>query len=220
MPRLPMPPTDSNIYDKNVKEQQAALGRFVEEFELMIHEIREVCIEQLCNGLGSKEREHLIEIAFHHQAMTAKPLYDIMRAIIAEIVGNRSSFHFAKREQFKSLLGHIENEVTRLYSKRNELLHGTWFIGFVSRDDPHAEKFKIQKFKTSADGLISAKELPKSTPELSKLADRCDDARTWIGHVDWCIRNEESLSDYFKREEKTWFFRRVLQGEWTTLPRT
>jgi hypothetical protein len=52
----------------------------------MVNEVREICIESVCKGVRSSERERLVEIPFHHQNMTAKPFFDIMRAIIAEIV--------------------------------------------------------------------------------------------------------------------------------------
>lgn len=42
MPRLPMPPTNEASYQKNTKEQYEMLGRFVEAFELMVNEVREI----------------------------------------------------------------------------------------------------------------------------------------------------------------------------------
>jgi hypothetical protein len=218
MPYLPMPRTDEEAIAKNAKEQFEALGRFVEAFELMVNEVRETCIERVCAGIGSSKREQLIEISFHHQAMTAKPLYDIMRAIIAEIVNNPDNPHHADNASFRSLLGYIEGEYNHLYSKRNELLHGTWLIGYVSDDDPNASQFDIRKYKTTADGLKRATELPKNAPELLGLRDRCDVLRTWIGHVDFCLQNANRLSDFFKREDKTWIFRLFPSTDWTTLP--
>lgn len=217
MPHLPMPSTSEDNYTKNTREQYETLGRFVEAFELMVNEAREICIERICAGIGSSEREQLIEIPFHHQAMTAKPLYDIMRAIIVEIVNKPTSSHNADAAKFKSLLGHIAGEYDHLSSKRNELVHGTWFIGFVSHDDPDAKEFFIRKYKTSADGLVSAKELPKNASELLALRDRCDVLRTWLGHVDFCLQNATSLGEFFKCDDKTWFFRHSSSAEWTTL---
>jgi hypothetical protein len=219
MPHLPMPPTNESNYEKNTKEQYEALGRFVEAFELMVNEVREVCIERICTGVGSSEREHLVEISFHHQAMTAKPLYDIMRAIIAELVNKPTSRHHADNAKIKALLGHIEGEYNHLYNKRNELLHGTWLIGYVSADDPDASEFLIRKYKTSADGLVAAKELPKNAPELLTLRDRCAAVRNWIGHVDFCLQDGHALSEFFKCDDKTWFFRFSEASNWTTLPK-
>src|SRR5258707_5279501 len=102
--------SEPTAYEKNTRAQYEALGLFVESFEMMVNEVREICIERLCSGLGGSERERLTEIPFHHQAMTAKPLFDIMRAIIAEIVNIPTNFHYANRGTFKSVLGCLEGE--------------------------------------------------------------------------------------------------------------
>jgi hypothetical protein len=151
--------------------------------------------------------------------MTAKPLYDIMRAIIAEIVNNPNDSHHDKRADFKSLLGCMEGEYSYLQNKRNELLHGTWQIGYISFDDPDAREFHIRKYKTSADGLKAAEGLPKNASELISLGGRCDALRNWIGHVDFCLRDRAALDDFFRRENQTWFFRLSDSTEWTTLPK-
>jgi hypothetical protein len=110
MPQLPMPKTDKEALAKNTKEQYEALGRFVEAFEMMVHEVREICIERICSGVGSSERERLVEIAFHHQAISAKPLFDIMRAILAEIVNVPTCTHHVDRAHFKAIVGRISKE--------------------------------------------------------------------------------------------------------------
>jgi hypothetical protein len=37
-------PTDPERWKKNTKEQNEMLGRFVEAFELMVNEVRELCL--------------------------------------------------------------------------------------------------------------------------------------------------------------------------------
>jgi hypothetical protein len=219
MPRLPMPPTNENELKKNTTEQYAALGRFVEAFELMVNEVREICIERICHSIGSSEREQLIEIAFHNQAMTAKPLFDTMRAIIAEIVNVPASPHYANRNTFKKVLSWVETEYNHLYNKRNELLHGTWLVGYVSQDDPDAKEFVVRKYKTSADGLARA-QLPKNATELLNLVTRCDDARMWLAHIDFCLQDKLSITDFFKQERgQAWKLFVNAESAGTTLPR-
>ncbi|MDR3468931.1 MAG: hypothetical protein P4M07_23640 [Xanthobacteraceae bacterium] len=228
MPDLPLPRTNPEELEKNVKRQYEALGRFVEAFELMIDEVRGACIDRIWDAVTSDAasdygadrsyRKGLIEISFHQQNMTAKPLWDTMRAIIAEIVGREGSPHHADYNRFKSLLGFMEKEYSFLFWKRNELLHGTWLIGYASNEDPHAEKFRIRKFKTTADGLQVVEQLPQDVSELSSLTIRCDRMRSWIAEVDWCLRKTKPLSDFFKLEGKRWFHRFLASSEeWTTL---
>jgi hypothetical protein len=213
-----MPPTNEEELKKNTTEQYAALGRFVEAFELMVNEVREICIERVCDGIGSSERERLVEISFHHQSMTAKPLFDIVRAIIAEIVNVPSSPHYADRGTFKKVLSCVETEYNHLYNKRNELLHGTWMVGYVSQDDPGAKEFVVRKYKTTAAGLARA-ELPKNATELLDLVTRCDDAQMWLGHIDVCLQGKISISDFFKQDGQVWKFFINAESAGTTLPR-
>jgi hypothetical protein len=229
MPRIPMPPTDPQKLQKNVKGQYEALGRFVEAFEQMVDEVRGTCIDRIWASVTADtgfyfehdqhHRKGLIEISFHQQNMTAKPLWDILRSIIAEILAQESNPHHADRDSFKHLLGFMEGEYSSLNNKRNELLHGTWLIGYTSESDPHSEKFRVRKFKTSAGGLIEATELPQDVTELSSLTHRCDKLRSWIAEIDFCMRKNRPLSNHFKRDGKAWFHRLLASSEdWTTLP--
>jgi len=182
-------------YQTNVRAQYEALGQFVESFEKMVDDVREICIQRI--GSGGDER--LAEIAFHHQAMTAKPLFDIMRAILAHAVN-----HHADRALFRSVLGRIEREYSHLYNKRNELLHGTWFIGYSSQKDPDAAEFYVKKLKTSADGLVGVKDLPKNAHELTDLANACSEVRIWLGEIDRCIQDNLKLTDVFNQRNDEW----------------
>jgi hypothetical protein len=213
-----MPPTNQEAYDKNTKRQYEALGRFVEAFEGMVNEVREICIESVCKGVRSSERERLVEIPFHHQNMTAKPLFDIMRAIIAEIVNEESNHNYADREVFKNVLTHIGKEYEALYWKRNDLLHGTWFIGYVGVDDPDASEFHIRRFKTTADGLAKP-ELPKNAEELLALAERCDETRMWLGTLGFCLQDNLSINHFFRKDIKEWKLFLEDGSSGTTLPK-
>jgi hypothetical protein len=113
----------------------------------------------------------------------------------------------------------VEREYNHLYNKRNELLHGTWFIGYVSFDDPHAKEFDVRKYKTSADGLARA-QLPKNAIELLDLVTRCDDVRMWLGHIDSCLQDRIPIAEFFKQDDpgKAWRFFINAESIGTTLP--
>lgn len=180
----------------------------------MVNEVREICIERVCSGIGSSERKRLIEISFHSQGMTAKPLFDTMRAIIAETVTVETSHHYADRTSFKKMLSCIETEYNHLYNKRNELLHGTWLVGYTSVDDPNAKEFRVRKYKTTSDGPADVK-LPKNVPELLDFVDRCDDARMWLAHVDYCLQDKHSIGEFFQQlpgEPWRFFSSRAMAG--------
>jgi hypothetical protein len=230
---------DDATYTKNTKEQYEALGRFVEAFEAMVNQVREISIELL-----SKDRRQrdLVEIPFHHQAMTAKPLFEILRALIIEIVnesikrqereeqkvtdldpapvvdyeGHPLVFNVKNRETFSGVLANIASEYETLTNMRNNLLHATWFVGYVSSDDQLASEFYARKYTVGKKG-ISRLELPKKAPELLKLTDRCDLTRIWIWRVHGCLTGPDDIHVRFVNERGRWFLV-TESGNKSTLP--
>jgi hypothetical protein len=63
--------------------QYEALGRFVEAFEAMVNETRFVSISILSRASA---RANLLNVVFHHSALSAKPLFEIMRALVADFI--------------------------------------------------------------------------------------------------------------------------------------
>jgi hypothetical protein len=201
MPRPPRLPTSEEAYSKNTKEQYEELGRFVEMFELMVNEARESCIDLL-----SKDSDHreLVQIAFHHQSLTAKSLFEIMRAIITEVIKDQAHFHYNERISLGAILGQVQSAYDRLANMRNNLLHGTWFVGFTNETDPEAETFYLRKYTTSAQGFTELT-LPKKAENLRRLRTDCDAVRTWIALILFCLQDQTKIADYFEQRDGTWF---------------
>ena len=196
---------------ENVQKQYAAIGRFVEAFESMVNEVRSVCIKMLQRR---SEDWELLNIVFHHQSLTANPLFEIMRAMIAQILGDDSkraahNIDNADRDGFFGVLKGIADEYSDLVKMRNNLLHGTWFIGFADDNNPDAAKFFVNKFTASATGLKLI-DLPVSVEELDKLTARCNTARTWIGMVEACFvfsKTGFKFKEHFRHDGKYWTLR-------------
>ena len=150
-------------YEKNTKEQYESLGRFVEAFELMVHEARISGID-LISLDGSKRIKRMDEIAFYHQSLTAKPLFEMFRATMMETVTDPD---FRKKheisdidcEYFAGVFTAASAEYNDLVNKRNNLLHGTWFIGYPSEEDEHSSTFHVHKGVVTKTRLSSV-ELP------------------------------------------------------------
>jgi hypothetical protein len=186
MPKLPMPPTIEESYNANTTAQYEALGRFVEAFEAMVNETRNTSIKILRRD---DEHERLVEIAFHHSSLSAKPLFEIMRALIADFLKQpylRELVTIQDRDTFSGVLAEIATHYFDLVSKRNSLLHGTWRVGFITFDDASAENFFLDKYKPTKTGLLK-EELPKHAFELLALRDRCSRVRNWLGFIDGCL---------------------------------
>jgi hypothetical protein len=170
------------------------------------------------------EYGHLISVAFHHSALTAKPLFDIFRALTVEFLELPSSRATQKeRDDFRGVLKVIAAEHEELVTTRNNLVHGTWRIGYSSDEDPNAEYFSVRKLKTTKSGL-EKEEAPKHAFELLALKDRCEDTRYWISFVHGCIPRTDRpftpIAERFGFSDGDW---RLLTGperiDAGTLPR-
>jgi hypothetical protein len=103
-------------YQRNTKEQSEALGRFVEAFERMVDEARSLSRSILLDGVTGQTADRdtayrcpdinhsleLVAIPLHHQTLTAKPIFDIFRALFISTINHsdyqsRSEF-FVKRQ--------------------------------------------------------------------------------------------------------------------------
>jgi hypothetical protein len=194
---------------ENTKEQYAALGRFVEEFEAMVSEARECCTELLTYGL-SREQKRLVSIPLDHQSLTATPIIEIFRAVFIQIIRDfqqRGEMTEAVANNFASILAKISSKYESLVIMRNNLLHGTWFIGYSDAENPAAETFSVLKYKLTKKGREKI-ELPKNAEELRALCERCDEVRSWIGVLHACrpaaIGGHLILDDAFTRENRMW----------------
>jgi hypothetical protein len=102
MPAMPNLPRDDEAYQKNTKEQYEMLGRFVEAFELMVNEVREICIFLAARDVRNAA---LVETILHHQALSAKPLIDILRALVAEVLNDTFREHENRANGVKDIEG-------------------------------------------------------------------------------------------------------------------
>jgi hypothetical protein len=195
-------------YQKNTKEQYEALGRFVEAFELMVDEVRTTCIK-LMGPTPNIFDSTLPEIAFHHQVMTAKPLFEIMRAMIAQLIKDPDAVEDEERPIFSGVLAQISKGYTDLTNMRNNLLHGTWFVGYVTDTGDDAEEFHVRKNVATKDGL-AALDLPKTATELLDEAQKCEQLRDWLRAIQDCIPlvgTGSSIERRFKFNGKAWELR-------------
>jgi hypothetical protein len=220
MPTLLPPITDFEAYNKNTAEQYEALGRFVVAFEAMVDEARQCSVALLTTDAPVSR---LNDIAFHHPALTTKPLFEILRAIIIEYLElPHVNLSPKEKEAFRGVLKTIAAEYSELTNIRNILLHGTWFVGYSTNEDPNSENFILSKLKPTADGL--AKEAaPKHAFELLALKDRCEDTRNWIAAICFCVPKAEGpydqISEPFLFKDGAWQYRFRPDTPSVTLPR-
>lgn len=195
---------DDAIYENNVKKQYEALGRFVEAFELLVRELRIGCMQLIV--LKEEADDDLLQIVFHHQALTAKPMFEIFRALIVQTVSSHRHRRHKHLDLYQGLLSHISKRFVDLTNTRNNLLHGTWLMGGRSSQDPNAEKFHLSKFTASKQGLKRLEDLPRTATDLSGLTTECTELMAWIENLNLTldqVRNVE-IPTLFRFQDPHW----------------
>ncbi len=125
--------------------QYARIGEFVVEFEYLIFFIRfEACFILQAQGLRKWE---LAEIIFNSTVFTAGPLFALYRSMAAQCLGSSHELI----AEFKGIATRYE----KLLSLRNDLLHGTYFIGpntIEVTDKDHPSEFILDRRNPNKDG--------------------------------------------------------------------
>jgi hypothetical protein len=150
----------------------------------MVHATRFSLLMLLSNN---PKHQRLLNIVFHHHSMTSGPLISILRSIIAEIVTDPDYGVIApERDAVLAIIKYIATEYEKLASIRNNLLHGTWHIGWAHPDDQDFSELRIHKFKSTSRGFES-QELPKSADELNSITKECDEIEHLIRSLWGCL---------------------------------
>ena len=127
--------------DGQIKDLHRAIGEFVVAFETVTHhEWR--CILWLLAGAGLKDQQ-IVQILL--AGYTAEP----MRVMLQSLIGHIRPENAAEKAIVKNLL--VRHQ--KLISRRNEVLHGTWFIGYGNEETTDwstAVGFKLDKDRKGA----------------------------------------------------------------------
>ena len=188
-------------FDRQTKESFEHLGRFVQGFEFMVSSIRNGILNLTSKGT---HHQRLMLIILSHGSLTAGPLVDIYRSLLAEIV-NDPQYKIDDETRLLTLdiLSETDHEYRSLVTSRNDLLHGTWFIGWASGADNDFSGLSVSKFKASTKGFAVAP-TPKNIGELNVLIKRCKQLRDNMISLDMCftIPEHHSVKSVFAKVEK------------------
>jgi hypothetical protein len=173
--------THDKKYSRQTGEQFEALGRFVQEFEQLVDAVRTTSMHLLSSN--SPKQQQLVNVVLFHKSLTAQPLFEIMRGLYAVFIKE-----FPERvsaddlEVINAVMRYCATEFSKLAQVRNDLLHGTWFIGWANEKQEDFSELQVHKFRVTKEGYEPA-ELPKSATELSQLTNRCQE----LGKLIWRI---------------------------------
>lgn len=196
-------------YERQTAEQFAELGRFVQEFEQLVQTIRTCCLFLLPARRSNEQM--LVNIFLHHDVMTAKPLFDCMRALYAEVI-KQSGIAIIREEAdaIRSILRQASTDMEKLIKQRNKLLHAQWHIGWASAQAEDFSELKVFKGKAGRDGFSMDSPLA-NLDELRELRGKCTELRDllFLLHATFIVR-------VFKPKEGTRVLRNFekIDGRW------
>jgi hypothetical protein len=190
----PIDITSANIrqlLDHSVKltaQKYAAIGKFVIEFEMIVHVLR-AGIATLFQVAGTTPPKLTVALV-GNRSVTAGPMLEMYVATIGHVHTNA---------EVRSVLKWLQKEINPLIADRNDIVHGTWFID--PTDLPAKPEIKGYKHRSNADG-IDMKALPKSVAEFEALCQRCRNAYKAVNALTVCLSRKIPISTYLHKQGK------------------
>jgi hypothetical protein len=188
-------------FDRQTKEQFEYLGRFVQAFELMVNESRKACLFFTSKG-GVPQQ--LMMIVFNHRSLTAVPLLEIFRTMVAQMLHHPDgTLEKEEVEAIKSILSQIGRDYQYLAEARNEIVHGTWFVGWASPSDVDFSVMTGMKGKLAPNEGLTWANMPSSIEDLQTLIKRCEDQTNLLARLVGCFMTDRSVAKSFVNAKAT-----------------
>ena len=155
--------------DSQMKDLHRAIGEFAVAFESVTHQEWR-CILWLLESAGLKDPKIV-------QILVAEYTAEPMRAMLQSLIGHIRLENAAEKAIVKNLLDRHQ----KLISRRNDVLHGTWFIGYGNEETTDwstAIGFKLgrdkkgAKHKTFEYKVKDFEEMIKEAEDLTVALDR------------------------------------------------
>jgi len=153
-------------YAAQTEELYAGLGAFVAAFEQVIHTMRNVLVMVLSHDYQSQQ---LIRPAYAE--LTAAPLTSTFQATLARMI-EFSELDDSGKENGKRILASVCNQIRAMTETRNEIVHGTWFIGWASETQDDFSIASGFKEKNTKEGAAHT-DIGRTRADFDSLVDRC-----------------------------------------------
>ena len=126
---------------------------------------------------------NITSMIFHHEVISAKPLLDIWRSLLAEQCTALKYLGILSEkgdEVVKGVSKEIASEFEDICRQRNRLIHATWRIGRWAPFEKISD-LRVEKYKAGVDGFAEHTDLPKSFGELMECGTRCQRLHSKLG---------------------------------------
>ena len=171
-------------FEEQTEDLYAALGRFAVEFEHVCNYLR-VIIMTILNKEGLNN-EKVMQILLSDQ--TAEPL----RALVGSLIPETQKL----TGMDKKIVSKILNRVQKLTKTRNDVLHGTWFIGWASVGDDEFTGAPGVKFKKDKKGAAT-KNFNWKVNDFDLLASEAVELWNLLARLNGCISGNFKIENNF-----------------------
>lgn len=171
-------------YDEQTEDLYAAIGRFAVEFEHVCHRMRVIIMTIL--GKEGLANDKVMQILLSEQ--TAEPL----RGVVVSLIYETQTLSDTDRKIVHKILKEIQ-DLTKL---RNDVIHGTWFIGWVSSDDTEFTDALGIKFKKDKDG-VATKNFSWKKNDFDELTEKAKELTNLLARLSGCISGNYKIENNF-----------------------
>jgi hypothetical protein len=201
------------LYDQQTTALYAGLGRFVATFELLVDTMRTRLL-LLWNG-DSIYQQRLIRPVLSE--LTAYPIVGVFSATMAEAIKLYVKDE-ADKKLASNILGNISTRLQKMVEIRNEMVHGTWLIGFASEQQTDFSEAKGFKPKNTKNG-VEHRDITKTKADFDLLVDDCRMLTALVNRIVGVVQMERPVASNFVWDEKS---KRVglERSMWTFSPLT
>lgn len=192
-------------YERQTKEQFETLGRFVQAFELMVDAARNGC---LTLAADNARHARILRVVFHYHTMTAQPLFDMWRGIVAEFARPEEDAAPSREAEedrgvATKVLAQMADEYGRLARHRNDFLHGTWFIGWAGPADQDFSRLNVFRARITKGGFAAA-EMPKDVQGMSAYINRFESMALMLQRATFVVLTRQTFSANFVFDGESW----------------
>lgn len=154
--------------DLAITSQYACLGEFVAKFEFTVFSIRQLLM-WVVHSHGAPQA--LINPAYAE--LTAGPLRSVMLSTCSKAIELRADYDETERGIAHGILRSICARFATLTEQRNEIVHGTWFIGWASPDQTDFGMASGYKPKNTKEGVLHT-DISREVADFDVLIDECN----------------------------------------------
>lgn len=171
--------------NQNYDKLYAAIGKFCVEFEQLCFEIQNTIMTILDReGLQNKS---VLRILLAGD--TADPLRMKLVALLPQTVELNDN----EKKIAKNIFARVQN----LIKSRNDVLHATWFIGWISEPFELANSARGHKYDKGTEGE-KTKEFNYKTEDFDKFTKEATNLKSLIIRLKGCLSADYSIEKNFR----------------------